>query len=331
MTSAVRVIRIYVSSPGDVREEREVLASVVAELQQTIAPELGVFLELIRWEDTAVPGLGRAQELINQQLPVTDIFVGILWTRFGTPVREGKSGTEDEFLRALDSWRLLGRPHVLFYFCDRPVSPTHADIQQLSKVQDFRRTVGERALYWTYDDVTEFRHIVRQHVIGTLTKLLGLVPQARRTPRLFYSYAHEDTGLREEMAKHLRVLERNRVIHSWYDNMIAPGVEWSREIADQLRQADIIVLLVSSDFLDSDYCYTVEMEQALERHRAGTARVVPIILRPVLWEESPLAALQALPKAAKPITLWSNRDEAWTDVARGIKRVCDELAAENAA
>jgi hypothetical protein len=89
--------------------------------------------------------------------------------------------------------------------------------------------------------------------------------------------------------------------------------------------AKIILLLVSSDFIASDYCYDIEMKRALEKHRAGEARVIPIILHPCDWERATFAKLQTLPKDAKPVTKWSNRDEAWTDVARGIRKVVEEL------
>lgn len=109
--------------------------------------------------------------------------------------------------------------------------------------------------------------------------------------------------------------------------MIVPGAEWNEEIGAQLEKANIVVLLVSSDFLDSDYCYTVEMERALTRHKAGEVELVPVTVRSALWEESPLANLKALPRDAKPVTLWQDRDEAWTDVARGIKMVASKFSA----
>lgn len=326
MTSASKRIRIHVSSPGDVRHERDVLAGVVQQLQQQVARRAGFSLELVRWEDSAAPALGRPQDVINRQIPATDIFVGILWSRFGTPVGDASSGTEHELRLALESWQLLGRPRVLMYFCERPVNPSQVDTQQLAKLQDFRRSFAERGIYATYTDVAEFEHRVRQDLTRVLHELEVSQPPAKRPPRLFYSYAHEDAELREELAKHLRVLERKQVIESWYDNMIAPGANWSAAVSDELDRADIVVLLVSSDFLDSDYCYTVEMRRALERHNAGTISVVPIIVRSSLWEESPLATLKALPKDGKPITLWDDRDEAWTDVARGIRRVASDIS-----
>jgi hypothetical protein len=318
-------IRIHVSSPADVQAEREALAKVVDQLNQDVARKAGFSLELVRWEDSAAPAMGGPQDVINRQIPATDVFVGILWSRFGTPVLETSSGTEHELQLALDSWQLLGRPRVLMYFCERPISLSQVDPQQIAKVQEFRKSIAEHQLIATYTDVAEFEHRVRRDLAAVLQDLERQGRPARRPPRLFYSYAHEDGGLREELAKHLKVLERNQVIESWYDNMIAPGTNWSDAVSQELEKADIVVLLISSDFLDSDYCYTIEMKRALERHEAGTMSVVPIIVRSALWEESPLAKLKALPKDGRPVTLWDDRDEAWTDVARGIRGIAHAI------
>lgn len=326
MTQKLKRIRIHVSSPGDVEEERNVLTNVVEELQRDIGQKHGLSLELVRWEESTVPSLGAtAQDVINRQISATDVFIGILWSRFGSPTAEASSGTEEELKRGIDSWQILGRPHVLVYFCDRPLSISQVDTEQISRIQKFKKSISEQRLYATYTTVTEFKKLVQQHLTRLIHEIVKSRPSAKKPPRLFYSYAHEDAWLREELAKHLRVLERKQVIESWYDNMIAPGAEWSTEIADELEKANIIVLLVSADFLDSDYCYTVEMRKALERHKAGNVCVLPVIVRSALWEESPLATLKALPNDGKPVTLWDDRDEAWTDVARGIRRVALEI------
>ena len=140
---------------------------------------------------------------------------------------------------------------------------------------------------------------------------------------VFFSYAHEDEKLRDELAKHLKLLKREGVINDWHDRQIMPGSQWKDQIDGHLESADIILLLVSADFLDSDYCYDIEMKRALERHEQGEATVIPIILRPVDWQGAPFGRLQCLPKDAKPVTSWTNQDEAFLDIARGIR-----LAAE---
>lgn len=147
-----------------------------------------------------------------------------------------------------------------------------------------------------------------------------------RMIEVFFSYAHEDEKLRDELAKHLRLLERQGVIKAWYDRDISAGDEWKIEIEKQLNSAQIILLLVSSDFLASDFCWSVELERAMQRHEAREARVIPIILREVDWHKAPFGKLQALPKNAEPVTNWTNHDQAFTDIARGISRVVKELA-----
>ena len=143
---------------------------------------------------------------------------------------------------------------------------------------------------------------------------------------VFYSYAHEDEKLRDELDKHLRVLERQGVIASWHDRKISVGKEWDKLIDERLETARIILLLVSPDFIASDYCYDNEMTQALERHDTGEARVIPVILRPCLWDAAPFAKLQAAPTDGNPVTKWPNKDAAFEDIARKIKAVAEEWA-----
>ncbi|NJL41041.1 MAG: toll/interleukin-1 receptor domain-containing protein [Leptolyngbyaceae cyanobacterium SM1_4_3] len=146
---------------------------------------------------------------------------------------------------------------------------------------------------------------------------------------IFFSYAHEDEALRDELAKHLRTLERQGIIQAWHDRKIVPGSEWRSEIEQQLNAAQIILLLISPDFMNSDFCWSVELERAIERHNAQEACVIPIILRSVDWQDSPFGRLQALPKDANPVTKWSDRDEAFSNIAQGIKMAVKTLK-ENA-
>jgi len=129
--------------------------------------------------------------------------------------------------------------------------------------------------------------------------------------KVFYSYAHEDKMLRDELEKHLGTLKRQGQITSWHDRDISAGMEWEREIDVHLNVASIVLLLVSPDFISSEYCYSIEMTRALERHNAREAWIIPIILRPVDWDDAPFSKLQVLPANRKPITSWPNRDEAF--------------------
>jgi hypothetical protein len=135
---------------------------------------------------------------------------------------------------------------------------------------------------------------------------------------IFFSYSHEDEALRDKVAQRLSALKRSNVIQEWHDRLIPAGSEWKDEIDRNLDTADIILLLVSASFLSSEYCWSQELARAMARHEAGEARVIPVILRPCFWQNTPFAKLQMLPKDAKAVTLWSNEDEALTNVAEGI-------------
>ena len=143
--------------------------------------------------------------------------------------------------------------------------------------------------------------------------------------RVFISYSHKDDTLRGELETHLRLLHRQGVISVWTDHMIRPGEEWKDKIDKNLDSADIILLLISADFIASDYCYGIELERALQRHEAGTAQVIPIILRATDWESALFGKLQALPAGARPITLWDDRDSAWVDVEKGIRKMAEDF------
>ena len=140
---------------------------------------------------------------------------------------------------------------------------------------------------------------------------------------LFLSYAHEDEHLLRELETHLSLLKRQNILSSWYDQLVVAGTDSFEASRVQLEQASIILLLVSPDFLASDYRYNIEMQRALERHASKEAHVIPIILRPCAWLHSPFAFLSCLPQDGKPITEWSNQDTAWNDVEMGIRRVID--------
>jgi len=138
---------------------------------------------------------------------------------------------------------------------------------------------------------------------------------------IFFSYAHEDKALRDKLATHLAMLQRNGLITTWYDQDISAGDNWQHAINIHLRTAEIILLLVSPDFLASDYCFSVEVQYAMDRLSRNEARVIPVILRHVDWHQAPFGVLQALPTGAKPVKAWSNKDDAMLDIVKGIKGI----------
>lgn len=136
--------------------------------------------------------------------------------------------------------------------------------------------------------------------------------------RIFISYSHKDVELRKELDAHLAILKRLEAIEAWHDGLILPGQEWENEIWNAFDAADLILLLISSDFIDSDFCYGKELGRALERHKSGTAYVVPVFIRACVWKGAPFETLNGLPSGAKAVKLWDDRDEAWTNVVEGI-------------
>jgi internalin A len=143
--------------------------------------------------------------------------------------------------------------------------------------------------------------------------------------RLFYSYSHQDERLCNELETHLKLLQRQGMIETWHDRKIAAGDEWKRKIDENLERADIILLLISADFIASDYCYEIEMKRALERHEKGEARVIAVIVRDCNWRIASFAKLQALPKDGKAVKKWPDKDSAWRNVAEGIERVVEQM------
>lgn len=156
-------------------------------------------------------------------------------------------------------------------------------------------------------------------------------PQPKKAIKVFYSYSHRDEKLRDLLETHLALLKRRRVISSWHDRRIGAGNDWAGEIDEHMKSADIILLLVSANFIASKYCYDVELKLAMKRHRDGEALIIPIILRPCDLTGVPFGKLQSLPKDRRPVTKWPNKDDAFTDIANGIRSAAEELKAKRRA
>jgi sulfur transfer complex TusBCD TusB component (DsrH family) len=151
--------------------------------------------------------------------------------------------------------------------------------------------------------------------INPMTSTIPLAPID-----VFISYSHKDDGLRTELDVHLSDLKRQGKIVAWHDRKITAGEEWKNVIDEHLESADIILLLISPDFMASDYCYDIELKLALKRHENGEARVIPVILRSADWQDNPLLSrLAALPTDGKAVKRWDNQDDAFIDVVEGIK------------
>jgi hypothetical protein len=142
---------------------------------------------------------------------------------------------------------------------------------------------------------------------------------------IFFSYSHADEELRDQLDVHLAALKRQEIIETWHDRRITAGTDIGSSIDEQLERAAIILCLVSPDFIASDYCYSREMQRALERHEKGEARVIPVILRHCEWEQTPLRNLRGTPRDNRPVVSWADRDEAFNWVARDIRNAVAEM------
>jgi hypothetical protein len=151
---------------------------------------------------------------------------------------------------------------------------------------------------------------------------------------VFFSYSHKDEGFRDRLETHLAMLKRQGVISTWHDRRLIAGDEIDSGVSRELERADIILLLVSADFLASEYCYGVEMARAMARHAAVEARVIPVILRPCDWRPAPFGKLLASPTDGLPVSKWADPDDAFLEIARAIRAAAskkDELVPEASA
>jgi formylglycine-generating enzyme required for sulfatase activity len=165
----VQILRLVVASPGDVQAERNALPAVVEELNHGIAGDRGWRLELARWETDASPGFhpegpqGRIDALLR--IEDCDVLIGIFWKRFGTPVKDARSGTDHEFRRAYEVWQQHRRPHLMVYFNQRAYAPrTKEETDQWGQVLEFKRQFPKEGLWWSYSGRAEFERLVRRHL-----------------------------------------------------------------------------------------------------------------------------------------------------------------------
>lgn len=147
--------------------------------------------------------------------------------------------------------------------------------------------------------------------------------------KVFISYSHIDEKIKNDLQKHLSPLKRMDLISEWSDREIKAGDDWGSAISKQLEQAHIIILLISIDFINSKYCYDIEMDKALERHEDESAVVIPVIVRNCLWQHTPFAKLQAVPKDGRAVASYADLDTALTEVTEAIRTVAESLRRKN--
>lgn len=185
--------------------------------------------------------------------------------------------------------------------------------------REFPKVVGDQIIE---PNVNELLNDVDLEGTRRSERTMGELWQA---VRLFCSYSHRDESLRNKLETHLKLLQRRGLIETWHDRKIEAGDDWKRKIDENLERADIILLLVSAEFIASDYCYAIEMKRALEREKKGEARVIPVIARDVNLTGAPFAGLQYLPKDGRPIVKWQDKDSALRNVSEGIEKAIEGM------
>ncbi len=206
-------------------------------------------------------------------------------------------------------------------------------LEAMSKGPPINSKTLREAIGWqdaTYDRVR--KELLEEGLIKVAVGGPGGTVQLVKHPstgtlRVFISYCHTDEDMKDQLVKHLAPLKRSGLISEWHDRKITGGENWGHAISSNLEAAAIVLLLVSIDFINSEYCYDIEMDAALKRHDEKHCLVIPIIIRNCLWQQAPFAKLQAFPKDAKAVSSWPNHDDAFVDVVQGIKIAADKLIA----
>ena len=205
----------------------------------------------------------------------------------------------------------------------RPHGPELSDLDQ-----EWQTLEGRLAQYngvSPNNDVTKLELKLKDIQNRRISILSELSSRPSSAVSVFVSYSHVDEILRKELGKHLRVIERRAIIESSHDRMIGAGSEWEGVIDAHLNDAQVVLLLISADFIDSKYCYDIEMKRALARHEDRQAFVIPIMLRAMSLKGTPFAKLQALPKDAKQVVTWADRDSAFVDITDGLRNAIQDL------
>ncbi|MDH4205342.1 MAG: TIR domain-containing protein [Desulfobacteraceae bacterium] len=300
-------LRVFIASPGDVGEEREIVSLVVAEIRRVFEDLLPFQLDAIRWETHAWPDIGDdAQDVINREIGEFDIFVGIMWRRFGTPTKRARSGTDEEFQRAYKYFKKYERPRVMFYFRRTPFYTTDLkELSQFKKVIQFRKELEKMGvLFWEYNRPIDFERNVREHLIRQILPMIspdsadsassdeaetpppgkphppdskGTSPKTAH-PMVFLAYSHEDRDKVKRLYEDLRIAG----FHPWLDTEnLLPGQMWHLEIDHAMKRSFGIVLCLSSRSISKPGFFQKEIKTAFEQLKKlspGTKYIIPVRL-----------------------------------------------------
>jgi hypothetical protein len=194
----------------------------------------------------------------------------------------------------------------------------------------------KRALKWKDERYTRIKEelIHENKIVPTVGGPRGAVSLKNKAPEplheaeplhVFVSYSHQDEPIKRELIKHLMPLKRLNLIADWHDRKIEAGDRWEQVISENLKKADIVIVIISIDFINSKYCYDVEMETALDQAAAGQATFIPVIARRCIWKNTRFSSYQALPTDGKAIATWADQDEALSVVAEGVQQVAERI------
>jgi TIR domain len=195
-----------------------------------------------------------------------------------------------------------------------------------SSVKKSLPTWNEKKYYRVRSEALEVGAVVAHR--GGPGGLLSLASTPDQPLKLFISYSHKDKTFRDGLDAHLMPLRRNKIIETWSDIEIKPGDLWEKEIALNLKTADIIILLISIDFINSSFCYDIEFGEALIQHGKGQTKIIPVIVRDCLWRSLPLKDYQSLPTDVYAVANWPDRDSALSNVAEGIQKQAESILAK---
>lgn len=220
--------------------------------------------------------------------------------------------------------------------CFRSYNIKNLDIEKPIECIDcnneFIPNVNKRLLIYSYviNDKSRYLQNIRpmpkqrQSIITKINKRNDF-EMADKKVRVFLSYSHVDEEFKNKLDIHFAPLKRSNKIETWNDRKLVPGTLFDDEIRKHLCEDEIIILLISADFISSDYCYEIEMMKALERMKNSDAIVIPIILRPCLWKETPLKDIQALPKNGTPISKYPDADDAYLEIVQSVNNIVESF------
>jgi len=295
-------LRIFIASPSDVAEERDIVSNVVGELRRMFEKNLPYSLDAVRWETHAWPDIGKdAQDVINRQIGEYDILVGIMWRRFGTPTKRSDSGTYEEFKRGYEFFCKLERPKIMFYFRTTPFySKNLLEITQFRKIISFRKELEKKGvLFWEYETSLQFERNVREHLIQQIfaiadkskADLQGRIflesaqdnsdsigfkyyQPVKPSTKIFLAYTHQDIEAVMKTYEALRVFG----FDPWLDREnLLPGQMWRNEIEKAIVKAEVILIFISRNSFIKGGFFKREIYASLKVAQRQSSKAVSLI------------------------------------------------------